>query len=286
MKVKIIADSTVDLTKELIEKYEIDLMPLIINLGDNAYNDGVEFNTEDIYSYVEKTGELPKTSAVNQISYYEFFKKYVDEGYEVIHFSLSSGLSVTHQNALNAGRELDGVYVIDSESLSTGIGIQAIYASELAKKGMSAKDIYEKVLARRSSVQASFVLDKLEYLHKGGRCSSLTLLGANLLKIKPCIEVHNGHMGVAKKYIGKFNKSVSSYVLDNLKKYNNPDNTRVFVTHTKIDPEIVENVKTLLKDNANFKEIIETTAGCTITSHCGPNTIGSLFYNDGNENHY
>lgn len=281
MKIKITADSTADLSKVLCEKYNIELIPLQVALGDENFEDGVSINPDMIYDYVAKNKQLPKTGAINQQGYFEKFKNILDSGYEgIIHFSLSSEMSVTHQNAKLAGEELQNVHVIDSQSLSTGIGIQAIYASELASQNMDIKEIVQKVEERKSKVQAGFVLDKLEYLYRGGRCNAISLLGANLLKIKPCIEVHDGKMGMTGKFMGKFASCVKKYVASTLEKYNNPDTTRIFVTHTKIDQEIVDEVIEYLKQNTQFAEILETTAGSTITSHCGPNTIGILFYNN------
>ena len=288
MKIKIVADSTADLTEELCKKYNIGIMPLYVNLGDKIYKDGVDINPEMIYEHVAETKQLPKTSAVNSETYREIFEKIFAEGYDaIIHFSLSSEMSVTHQNAKLLMEDMKNLYVIDSQTLSTATALQAIYASELAQSGKyTAEQIVEKVEARKEFAEASFVLDKLEYLYRGGRCNSIALFSAGLLKIKPCIEVHNGKMGMGKKYFGKFENCVLKYVKDILEKYPNPDNTRIFITHTKIDQNIVDSVKKYLEENTQFKEIIETTAGATITSHCGPNTIGILFYTDGDKEHY
>ena len=288
MKIKIVVDSTADLSKELCEKYDIAVLPLCVGLGDKIYLDGVDINPDMIYEHVAKTKQLPKTSAVNSETYRENFEKIFASGYDaIIHFNLSSEMSVTHQNAKMLMEDMKNLYVIDSYTLSTATALQAIYASELAKtEKYTAEEIVAKVEARKEFAEASFVLDKLEYLYRGGRCSAIALFGANLLKIKPSIEVHNGKMGVGKKYFGKFDGCVIKYVRDIIEKYKTPDNTRIFITHTKIDPQIVENVKSYLKENTQFKEIIETTAGSTITSHCGPNTIGILFYTDGEKEHY
>ncbi len=288
MKIKISVDSTADLSKELCEKYNIKVIPLCVNLGDNLYQDGVSITPDQIYEHVIKTKQLPKTSAVNTEAYRKEFEKIFASGYDaIIHFNLSSEMSVTHQNAKSLTEDLKNLFVVDSHTLSTATALQAIYASELAQKeNMTPEEIIAKVEARKEFAQASFVLDKLDYLYRGGRCSALALFGANLLKIKPSIEVHNGKMSVGKKYFGKYENCVMKYVKDTLEKYSNPDNTRIFITHTKINPEIVEEVKKYLTENTKFKEILETTAGATITSHCGSNTLGILFYTDGEENHY
>lgn len=287
MKIKITVDSTADLSQELCEKYNIKVIPLCVNLGENLYLDGVSISPDMIYEYVTKTKQLPKTSAVNGETYRKEFAQLFAEGYDaVIHFNISSEMSITHQNAKNLMEDFKNLFVIDSQTLSTGTALQAIYAAELAStEKYSAEEIVKKVEERKQYAEASFVLDKLTYLYKGGRCNALVLFGANLLKIKPSIEVHNGKMGVGKKYFGKFESCVMKYVKDILETYKNPDNTRIFITHTKIDSKIVDMVKEYLKENTNFKEILETTAGATVTSHCGSNTIGILFYTDG-EGHY
>lgn len=283
MKIKITADSTADLSKELCEKYNIDLIPLCVSLGDQIFDDGVTIQPDMIYDFVAKTKQMPKTSAVNSERYKEKFAKIFSEGYDaIIHLSISSEMSVSHNNAKALTAEMPNLFVIDSQTLSSAIGLQAIYASELAQSGKyTAQQIVEMVEKRKPFAQASFILDKLEYLYRGGRCSMLKLLGANLLHIKPCIEVHNGKMGVGKKYIGKLDKCVLKYVADILNNYKSPDTTRIFITHSKIDQQIVESVKQYILNNTQFKEILITTAGCTITSHCGSNCIGILFYTDG-----
>ena len=285
MKIKITTDSTADFSADLLEKYNISTLPLFVNLGDDLLLDGISVTPEMIYDHVAKTKQLPKTSAVNSEQYKKFFKSIFDEGYDaIIHFNLSGEMSVTHTNAKMLMEEMPNLYVIDSRTLSTATALQAIYARELANLGKySPEEIVQKIEARKEFAQASFIIDRLDYLYKGGRCSTIALLGANLLHIKPSIEVHNGKMGVGKKYIGKYDKCVMKYVDEILKRYPNPDTKRIFITHTKIDQNIVENIKKYLKENTKFKEILETTAGATITSHCGPNTIGILFWTDGKQ---
>lgn len=278
MKIKVSVDSCADLSKELIEKYDIGVMPLRVLLGEKDHADGVDITPKDIYEYVGKTGNLPKTAAATEESFRELFEGYLKEYDKVIHFNISGEMSVTHTNACHAAENFNGnVVVIDSKSLSTGIGVQAVNAAKLCASETDFDAIVEKVKQTVDKVQASFILDKLNYLHKGGRCSSVALLGANLLKIKPCIEVNEGKMGMARKYMGNFAKNVEKYVVDTLEKYPSYDDSICFITHTEIDPQIVETVKNILKEKSNFKEIAETEAGCTITSHCGSNTIGILY---------
>jgi len=284
MKIKITADSVIDLSPKMLEDNDITLIPLYITLGGTNYKDGIDVTPDDIYAFVEKTNQLPKTAAVSVDTFKTVFGKYVSEGYSVIHFDLSSEMNNTNSNAKIAAAEIGNVFVIDSRSLSSGVGLQVLYACDLVKEGLDAKTIYEKVLKRVDSVQASFIIDKLDYLYKGGRCSSLALLGANLLSIKPTIEVVDGKMIVGKKYMGSLKRALEKYVPDILTKYPNYDKKRIFITHTKIDKEIIEKVRDLIRQYADFDEILDTDAGCTITSHCGPGTLGILYYNDKGEN--
>ena len=285
MKIKITVDSTADFSRELLEKYNISMIPLFVSLGEELYLDGESITPDMIFEYVAKTKQLPKTSAVNTEQYREQFQKFFNEGYDaIIHFNLSSEMSVTHNNAKILEDEMKNLFVIDSQTLSTATALEAIYAAELAKTNKySPAEIVKKVEKRKEFAKASFIIDKLDYLYRGGRCNALVLLGANLLRIKPSIEVKNGKMGIGKKYIGKYDKCVLKYVEDTIKANPNPDTSRVFITHTKIDEQVVESVKKYLKENTDFEEILETTAGATITSHCGPNTIGILFFADGKQ---
>lgn len=285
MKIKILADSTADLTKEICERYNIEQLPLNITLGDKIYTDGIDINPQKIYDFVKETKMLPKTSAVNQLTYQETYDKILKSGYDgIVHFTISGEMSTCYNNAVLASKEFENVSVVDSRTLSTGIALLAIYAAELAnQEDMTPKKIAEKVEKRIPFDQTSFVLDKLEYLYRGGRCSAVALLGANLLKIKPSIQVNNGKMGMEKKYFGNLEKVVMKYVEDTLEKYNKPDLTRIFVTHTEIDQNIIDMVVDYLKKNTKFKEILETTAGSTVTSHCGSHTLGILYLNDGEQ---
>lgn len=275
-KVKITVDSTCDLSKELIEKNDITVIPLYVVLGDTSLRDGVEISPDMIYDYVSNNNALPKTSACPLDDYISYFKKFTDEGYDVIHFNISSSMSSSHQNAVIAAGEVGNVRVVDTANISTGSGLLVLDAVDMIKEGKSADEIFEAVKARISKVRASFVVDNLEYLKMGGRCSSVALLGANLLKIKPRIEVKDGSMGVADKYRGQYAKVLVQYAKDVLTK-EKINTKRVFVTHTKCDEQIVSSVIEEVKNTLSFDEIYETTAGCVVTSHCGPNTLGVIF---------
>ena len=279
MKIKIIADSTCDLSKELLEKYDIAIAPLSVTLGDNTYKDGVEMNVDDIYAYVDKTGSLPTTNAVNLADYIDIFREWKEKGYDgIVHFNISSDFSSSFQNACLAAEEFDNVYVVDSRNLSTGQGLVVLKGAELAMEGKSPKEIHEECTAMTSKVEASFVIDKLDYLYKGGRCSAVAALGANLLKLKPCIEVTDGKMDAGKKYRGKWEKVILDYVKDRLEGRDDIDKKRIFITHTRCLDEVVKNVEAEIRSFIpDFEEILITTAGATITTHCGPNTLGILF---------
>lgn len=276
-KVIITSDSTTDLNKELIERYNIGILPLLVTLGDKTYTDGVDIDADFIYDYHAKTGDLPKTSAVNIPTAEDFFKKYVDEGYAIVHFTISSEMSSTYQNCNIAASEFEDIYVIDTKNLSTGGGLLVVAAAEMAANGMEAKDIASAVTELAANVDASFVIDSLEYLHKGGRCSAVAAFGANLLKLKPCITVKNGKMGVDKKYRGRYSDVVKEYTAERLINPSDIDLDRVFVTHAGCDQEIIDSVVKVIKDTLPFKEVFITRAGCTVSSHCGRNTLGVLF---------
>lgn len=277
-KIHITADSSVDLTPEILKRYNIKTLPFIVRIGDNTYEDGITIDPEKLYKEVVNTGELPKTAAINIAVYEEFFKSLTADGSEVIHFNISTGFSSSHQNALIAAEELQGVHPIDSQNLSTGTALLAIRACEMAEEGKTAKEIVEAVNALREKVEASFVVDTLEYLHKGGRCSAIAALGANILKLRPCIEVKDGKMGVGKKYRGKIEDCFYSYVKERLENRDDLDLSRIFITNSGgVSDETVNKIEKLILERAPFKEVLKTTAGCTISSHCGPGTLGILF---------
>lgn len=278
MAVKIISDSTCDLSKDLLEKYDIAVSPLTVTLGERSGHDGIEITPDDIYEFVESTGMLPKSSAVSFGEYQVIFKNWRDQGFEIVHFNISSKFSASYQNACTAAEEIGGVQVVDSENLSTGTGLLVLHAAELAQAGKSAAEIAESCRELAKRVDASFVIDTTDYLHKGGRCSSLTNFSASLLHIKPCIEVRDGSMHQGKKYHFAIGHAIRTYAEDRLKNRSDIDTKRIFITHTRIDPEIVKDVrKTILKHFPETEEILETTAGATITTHCGPGTLGILF---------
>ncbi|MBR0189202.1 MAG: DegV family protein [Clostridia bacterium] len=279
MKIAVSAESTIDLPKELLEQYSISTVPFTITLGDITEKDG-EITNDRIISYVNEHKVLPKTSAVNEEQFTEHFGKLLKEHDGIIHFSLSSEMSSAYNNAVSAAKKFKNVYVVDTRSLSTGIALLAIYASTLVKEGVGIKEIYEKCLARVPFVQASFELKRIDYLYKGGRCSKIALLGANLLRIRPQILVKDGKMVSGKKYRGNYEHIVKSYCKDVLEEFNNPDLSVAFVTYTTASDEIVEYAKQTLKD-AGFVKVYATRAGGTITSHCGEDCLGILYINDG-----
>ncbi len=277
MKIKLISDSTCDLSKELIEKYDIEILPLFVGVGDKNLRDGVEITPEDIYDYVDKSGKLPTTAAPNIDSFLTVFRRWRDEGYEIVHFNISGDFSSSYRNACLAAEEVGGVYVVDTRNLSTGQGLVVLYGAELLAQGKSAAEIAEACAAVTPKVEASFVVDSIDYLRKGGRCSAVAALGANLLKLKPCIEVIDGKMTPSKKYRGNIGKVILQYVDDRLRDRDDIDLHRIFITHTRCDDEIITQVEEKIKSYFDFGEILETTAGCTVTSHCGPYTLGILF---------
>lgn len=276
-KILIASDSTCDLSSELIERYHIQILPLGVTLGDAQYKDGVDVDPDMIYAHYEKTRQLPKTAAINLYESEEFFKKYTDEGYSIVFFTISSQMSSTCNNAYLASKKFENVYVVDTKNLSTGGGLLVLAACDMAAEGKNAKEIAEACAALAANVDASFVIDSLEFLHKGGRCSALAAFGANLLSLKPCIVVRDGKMGVGKKYRGSFAKVLGGYVADRLQNPEDLDLTRVFVTHAGCDEAIYKQCVEQVKAIAPFREVHVTRAGCTISSHCGRNTLGVLF---------
>ena len=281
--IKIISDSTADLPKELIEKYDIQVLPLCVTLGENTYKDGLEISASDIFKFYEEKKILPKTSAVSVAEYTDVFSEWVEKGYDVIHFCISSTMSSCYQNACIAAVELGHVWSIDSANLSSGIGLQVVMAAELAQKGESAEIIAREINEAKTRVDASFILNQLEFLYKGGRCSGVAALGANILKLKPCIEVCEGSMKVGKKYRGAYEKCALEYVRDRLENNDNIDTKRIFLTWTGVDEKLIKEIAKEIKKCKKFDEIIINEAGSTITGHCGPGTFGVLYFRKENK---
>ena len=282
MKIAVSVESTNDLSKETLLEQDIKVIPYQVSLGDECFKDG-EKTVEEMFAFVDKNGILPKTTALNEFEYTEFFESILKDYDAVIHICLSSGLSSSCNNAMRAGSNLKNVYVIDSLSLSTGIGLLALYARELANQGVPAEEVAKKVSDRASKLQVSFVVERLDYLYKGGRCNSLQLLGANILKIRPRIIVNGeGKMISDKKYRGKMEMVVSKYCAETLAEFNTPDLDKVFITYTTATEEMINAAVNACKE-AGFKNVFVSRAGGTIASHCGANTLGILYFNDGNK---
>ena len=278
-EVMITADSTCDLPNYLIEKNNITILPLSILLGDKSYSDGVDIFPRDIYAYVNKTGDLPKTAAVTPAQYNTVFKEFTEQGKAVVHIGLSSAISSSYQNACIAAAEFEDVYCIDSKSLCTAMGLLVLKACDFREKGFDAKKIYNRVNSLVPKVSTTFVLNNLEYLHKGGRCSGVAKFSANVLGIKPSIAVdENGRLDVAKKYRGKIDLVYKQYISDSLKDVNKFDPARVVIANSgDINPEIIRFAKGVIEGKNKFTEVITADAGCTISSHCGPKTL-AIFY--------
>lgn len=279
MKICITTESSCDLSKEILEEFNIKTLPFSILLGDKTYKDG-DMDTTEIFDYVDATGTLPKTSAVNMLQYEEMFNTLLKEYDEIIHISLCSELSSAFNNARLAIDGNEHIHLIDSRSLSTGIGLLCVYASTLVKEGKSVEEIVNLINKRISSVQASFVVATLDYLYKGGRCSALAKFGAQLLRLRPQIIVKDGKMVPGSKYMGKQVSCVEQYVEDTFEQFNNPDLSMVFLTHSHATQEMIDLCEEKLKARG-FKKIYHCIAGGTISSHCGPKCLGILYFNDG-----
>ncbi len=273
------ADSTCDLSPELIERYGVHIKPMHVNLDGNTYEDGVDITPDGIYAVYREKKVLPTTSAVNIEEYKEFVAPFIEAGNDVLHISLGSGLSTTYNSARLAAMEVEGMYVVNSCNLSTGMGHVVLAAAERIAAGLPIEQIVEELNALTKKVDASFVLDTLEFLHKGGRCSTVAALGANMLKLKPCIEVNNeeGKMAVGKKYRGALEKALAEYVADRLKDKTDIDTKRIFITHSGISDESLALVRAEVAKYMAFDEVLITRAGSIISSHCGPNTLGILY---------
>lgn len=275
MRIGICADSTCDLPKDIIDKNQIRIVPLNIVLGDVEKKDGLEVSVEELFAYVAKTGNLPKTSAINIEEFKSVFAEMKKEYDAIIYFSISFKISSSGINAKKASEEFENIFVIDSKSLSTGNGLLILSAIDKIKEGKDLQTILTEVNDEVEKVQASFCVDTLKYLHKGGRCSSIALLGANLLHIKPRISLVNGVMEMTKKYRGKIEDVLVKYANEMLKEVS-PNKKRVFITHSSPMDETTKVLRKMLSDYG-FEEIIESSAGCTVSTHCGKKTLGILY---------
>ena len=276
MKIKILSDSTCDLSPALLAENEISLVPLTVVKGDEQFKDGVTITAADIFAHVAAGGDLCSTAANSIGEYADIFEQYTDyDG--VIQITIGSGFSSCYQNATLAAEDYPNVRVVDSQNLSTGQGLVVLKACELAKTAADLDALADEIRAYTEKVEASFLVDKLDYLAKGGRCSAVAALGANLLNLKPCIEVKNGKMGVVKKYRGKYEKCLASYVKERLAGREDIDRKTLFVTKTEVSDACYEAVMAAVAENGNFENTYETVAGCTVSCHCGPGTLGVLF---------
>lgn len=277
MAIRITSDSSCDLGK-YVEERGIGVLAMQINLDDKAYRDGVSIQPQDIFDFVAKTGVLPKTSAPSIADYEEFFTEQLQYGDEILHFNISSKSSSSHNMAKQAALGFNGkVHVIDSQALSTGQGLLIMKAADLRDEGKSIDEIEETICALRSKVNTSFIPDSLDYLHKGGRVSGMVKTVAGMFKIHPLIYMENGQLLPGKKYKGKMSIIIKQYVEDLKAMYPEYDKTRCFVTHSCADAELIEAAKEKVQELFEFDEVLETTAGCVVTSHCGRNTLGVLF---------
>lgn len=277
MKIKILSDSTCDLSQELIEKYNITILPLTVIKNGEQFSDGVTITPAEIFAHVAAGGDLCSTTAMNVGEYVDWFSKFAGEYDGVIHINIGSHFSSSHQNACLAAEDFDNVRVIDSQNLSTGQGLVVLKACELAQNCTDLDELKAQLDEFTTHIEASFLLDQLKYMVKGGRCSTVAALGANLLNLKPCIEVKNGTMSVVKKYRGSYSKCLASYVKDRLADRDDLDGGTLFVTGTPVDDACMAAVKDAVATHADFENIYWTQAGCTVSCHCGPGTLGVLF---------
>ena len=276
---QIIADSTCDLSQELIAKHHIEIVPLHVILGEESFSDGVDIQSQDVIAYCERTKTTPKTAAPSLAEIMERFKPHVEEGREVVFLSISASMSACYQNAVLAAQEFPEAKIecVDAKNLSTGIGLLVLEAAEMAEQGLAAKEIADRLQGIIPRVRASFVVDTMAYLYRGGRCSALQAFGANMLNIKPQIVVTDGVMHPTEKYRGNIKRSSKKYAAHVLEHIDRIDPKRVFVTYSPSEREEVDGVRSVVEGTGHFHEILETQAGCVVTSHCGPGTIGVLY---------
>lgn len=277
MKIKIISDSTCDLPKALAEKYDVTMSPLTIIKDGESFKDNVTITPAEIFAHVAAGGGLCSTAAGNVADYQDLFSQYAGDYDGVLHISLGSGFSSSYQNACLAAEEFNNVKVVDSQNLSTGQALVVVYACKMAQSCESLEQLHADVQAYTSRVEASFLLNRLDYMVKGGRCSAAAALGANLLNLKPCIEVRNGKMGVVKKYRGNYAKCLANYVKDRLDGRDDLTGELLFLTYTTVSDDCRQAVLDSIAQYGSFDEMVEGTAGCTVSCHCGPETLGILF---------
>jgi len=280
MNIKISADSTCDLSPELLERYHVGIVPLYIVREGKSLLDGVDITPDEIYDHVAKGGSMCSTAAVSVYDYEEFFRRELESADAVVHFHISSDMSACYQNACIAANEVGNVYPVDTRNLSTGIGLLVLEAAELAQKGMfTDQEIQQQMEQRRELLDVSFLVEQLGYLRKGGRCSSVAALGANMFSLRPCIQVKDGEMCVGKKYRGASRKCLLQYVRERLEGRDNIDTHRIFITESGgFTPEEVAEVAAAVRSYQPFEEVLHTRAGCTVSSHCGPRTLGILYF--------
>ena len=276
-RVKILADSTCDLTPALLRQYDITLTPLVVIKDGQQFHDGVDITPSDIFAHVDAGGKLCSTAAVSEYEYTQMFARFAPDYDTVLQITIGSGFSACYQNACLAAQAFPNVIVIDSENLSTGQGLLVIAAARLAEQGLTGEQIAAQVRALVPKVEASFLVERLDYLYKGGRCSAVAALGANMLKLKPCIEVRDGKMGVSKKYRGASEHAFAQYVQERLEGRDDIRPELAFITHPAAQPSVVQAAKDAAAKYGAFSEVIETNAGCTVSCHCGPHTLGILF---------
>lgn len=277
MNIKITSDSTCDLPKELVSAYDIGIIPLTVVKDGKSYTDGVDITPADIFAHVAAGGDLCSTAALGVGEYQDHFAKYAGDYDGVLHINISAEFSSSYQNACLAAEEFQNVRVVDSRNLSTGQGLVVLKACALAKTCESLEDLQNQLNEFTCRVESSFLLDQLKYMVKGGRCSAVAALGANLLNLKPCIEVKDGKMSVVKKYRGNYAKCLASYVKDRLSGREDIEKGTLFVTRTPVTEECLQAVSDAVKDFNDFENTYWNEAGCTVSCHCGPGTLGVLF---------
>ena len=279
MKIHFSADSTCDVSPEFLARYPVEILPLAVELEGKFYRDGVDLTPDTIISRVNAGAALPKTSAINVEEYRTAFTRALEHSDAVIHFNISSDFSSCHQNACLAAEGLN-VWCIDSRNLSSGIAMLVAEGYDRAEAGKEPEQIAKELRQRVDKVDVSFIVDRLDYLYKGGRCSALAMLGANVLHIRPCIEVKDGKMGVCRKYRGTYERCLRQYIADRMRNKDDVKPQRIFLTHTGVAPQAVEAVREMVLREVPFAEVYEVRAGCSITSHCGENTFGIIMYHE------